>query len=122
MLSAIETTLIAGKRFKIDVSLCGDLAANPLATFPLIGYGLERFSMAASSIDMIRHIIRNTPYEDCKELARELSVLNTAQEIRVYIRDFVITRINDGRWPGLASNERFKNVLISVLQREGGGN
>jgi phosphotransferase system enzyme I (PtsI) len=41
-------------------------------TVVLLGLGLDEFSMAASSIPLVKHIIRSVSISTCRELAADL--------------------------------------------------
>ena len=51
--------------------MCGEMAGDTEATKILLGLGLDAFSMSASSIPMVKDIIRNTKMEDAKVIAKE---------------------------------------------------
>jgi phosphotransferase system enzyme I (PtsI) len=49
--------------------MCGELAGDPSATALLLGLGLDEFSMTASSIPVVKQIIRGATLESCRALA-----------------------------------------------------
>lgn len=77
----IHKTVQAGKRAGISVSLCGELAANPMATMLLIGLELDELSMSPSAIAEVKKIIRSVKLTDAKELALKSLEMSTAAEI-----------------------------------------
>lgn len=56
----------AGKK----VSLCGEMAADPLSALLLLGMGIMEFSLSAPSIPIVKQVIRNHSMEECRKLAR----------------------------------------------------
>ncbi|MFH1710280.1 MAG: aldolase/citrate lyase family protein [bacterium] len=121
--SAIKATIEAGRENDTPVTMCGDMASNPMAAFVLLGLGLKEFSMDPSSIDMTRHIIRNVPVKDCEELVMQLERITTPQEARVFVKEFVLEKIeNNPNWKGLAELPAFKKTLVNRLKLEAGEN
>jgi len=57
VLRMIRQTVEAGRAAGIDVALCGELAADPVATPLLLGLGLEEFSVSAPLIPELKRAI-----------------------------------------------------------------
>ena len=58
-----------GKKEGIEVSLCGEMAADTLAIPLLIGLGLESLSIAPTTILYAKRIIRYISYDSAKKMA-----------------------------------------------------
>src|SRR5947208_9990849 len=58
----IKRVIDAGKRAGIPVSMCCEMAADPIYAVVLIGLGLEIFSMNPSAIPMIKNLVRSVRY------------------------------------------------------------
>lgn len=63
------------------VGMCGEMAGNEKLVPVLLGFGLDEFSMSASSILNARKVIRNTNYEDAKVLAEKVLACGLPEEI-----------------------------------------
>jgi phosphotransferase system enzyme I (PtsI) len=72
ILRLIKTTIDAAHKRGIKAAMCGEMAGNSAVTVLLLGLGLDEFSMAASSIPLVKRIIREVTAAECKELAEEL--------------------------------------------------
>ena len=72
ILRLIKTTIDAAHNRGIKTAMCGEMAGDPSLTVLLLGLGLDEFSMAASSIPLVKRIIREVNVSDCRELAEEL--------------------------------------------------
>lgn len=116
VIRAIKAVIEMGRLKGKLVSICGDMASNPLAAFVLLGLGLEKFSMAANSIAVIKHIISNVSAEDCRELAGGLETITTSQQAKVFIKDYVFKKMADGTWIGLAEPPEFRAVLENRIR------
>lgn len=84
-----------GKKAGKQVSLCGEMAADPFAAPLLVGLGLESLSMSASIIPQIKKIIRSISYKDAKELAEKCLQMRTEKEINDALHHFYNKRIQD---------------------------
>jgi phosphotransferase system enzyme I (PtsI) len=60
VLHLIKLTIDAGKKMKVPVSMCGEMASDPRYTRLLLGMGLNYFSVQANAILEIKHIINNS--------------------------------------------------------------
>lgn len=72
ILRFIKTTIDAAHSRGIKAAMCGEMAGDPRMTALLLGLGLDEFSMAASSIPLVKRIIRSVNINTCRELAEEL--------------------------------------------------
>ena len=68
----------AGKR----VSLCGEMAADPLCTLLLLGMGLDELSMEAFFVPVIKRVIRSLSYAEAQALTQEIQQLGTVREVK----------------------------------------
>ena len=66
--------------------MCGELASDPVATMILLGLGLDEFSMTASSIPLIKKILRSVSKAECEEVANKALSMDTAEEITEYAK------------------------------------
>ena len=72
--------------------MCGELASDPVATMILLGLGLEEFSMTASSIPLIKNILRSVSKAECEEVANKALTMDTAEEITGYAKSVLIEK------------------------------
>ncbi|HEY4641578.1 MAG TPA: phosphoenolpyruvate--protein phosphotransferase [Thermoanaerobaculia bacterium] len=96
LLRLIKSVIDAGKRAKIPVSMCGEMAADPIFAIVLLGLGLENFSMNPSSIPVIKNVIRSARYKDCRRIAEMSLQKRTAQEIEEFVIENVALRFPEG--------------------------
>jgi phosphotransferase system enzyme I (PtsI) len=88
VLKLIKQTIDAAHAKGIPAAMCGELARDPEATALLLGMGLDEFSMAATSVLQVKHIIRNVNYESCKNLADAVLASTSCQQVKTLIRDW----------------------------------
>ncbi len=73
--------IAAGK----PVSLCGEMAAEPISAILLLGMGITSFSLAAPSIPVIKQSIRNVTEIIAQEIAETALTLESSREITTYL-------------------------------------
>ncbi len=81
----IKMTLLEAKRLQKSVTVCGEIASNPLFTALLIGLGVKNFSCAPRFIPIIKRTIRYLSLITCCEIAEEVLTLKTSSEISEYL-------------------------------------
>lgn len=96
ILRLVKGVIDAGKRAGIPVSMCGEMAADPIYAIVLLGLGLEIFSMNPSSIPVIKNVIRSVRYKDCRRIAELALNKKTAQEIEEFVIESVAMRFPEG--------------------------
>jgi phosphocarrier protein FPr len=82
VLRMIRQTIEAGRAAGIGVALCGELAADPLATPLLLGLGLEEFSVSAPLIPELKRAISSWSVPEAEEVAREALAVDSCQAVR----------------------------------------
>ena len=87
VLRSIYQIISAAKKAGIYVGMCGEAAADPLLTPVLMAWGLDEFSMSASSILETRKRIAGLSLEELKTKADRVLDLATEQEVRSYLEE-----------------------------------
>ncbi len=70
------------------VSICGEMAADPLAIPLLVGLGLQILSVSASAVPLIKRLIRSMNYEEVKNLADKCLTEKTEVEIKKKLEEY----------------------------------
>ena len=65
----------------IDVSMCGEMAGDPLCLPVVLGLGLRNLSMNSTSIPLVKAMIRSLSISECEELVQEVFELDSAEAI-----------------------------------------
>jgi len=79
----------AATREGIPVSLCGEMASDPLLLKLLIGCGLREFSMTPGAIPMARRVVKDTSARQMVRVAARVLTLGTVDEIEHYLEEEV---------------------------------
>jgi len=85
ILRLIANVVEAGAAEGIPVSMCGEMAANPLMVPVLLGIGLEQFSMNPQAIPVVRALVRQLSYRESMNLARQASAMATARDVEEFL-------------------------------------
>jgi phosphotransferase system enzyme I (PtsI) len=94
LLSILETVQ-RGHLVGIPVGLCGELAADPLATALLIGLGIDELSVSAGIIPEIKKIIRSIRLTDCQDIASAALELPTSEDVQRFLEGEMKRRFAD---------------------------
>ena len=76
-----------GRRENVSISLCGEMAGDPLFTILLVGMGLRMLSMAASNVPRVKKIIRSITMADAERVKRRVLSFETERDVLYYLRD-----------------------------------
>lgn len=87
ILRMIRHVVNAAKDAGIGVSLCGEMAGDPLCVSVLLGLGIEELSMNARAIPLVKKIIRSISVEEARADFEKVMRLHTADEVRAHISD-----------------------------------
>lgn len=85
VLRLISKVVTAGQEEGVDVSMCGEMAADPLMVPVLVGFGLQRFSMNPQAVPVVRALVRQLSYREAVHIARQAAKLVTAREVEEYL-------------------------------------
>lgn len=84
ILTSLATT--AGIKGK-PISLCGEIASDPVYTALLLGLGFRSFSVSPGRLLEIKYAIRSIDAAAASQLAAKALSLSSAQEIRRHVQD-----------------------------------
>jgi phosphoenolpyruvate-protein kinase (PTS system EI component) len=71
----------AGLEAGIEVGVCGEVAANPVAAFMLIGMRVSSLSVGPASLAEIKKVIRSVSFADAQEAVQEALAAPTSAEV-----------------------------------------
>ena len=87
VLKLLRDVIRTGQRNNVSVSVCGEMAGEPLYTLLLLGLGLTTFSMNGPDIPEVKKIIRSTTYEHAKHVARKVMSFDSERQVMHYLRE-----------------------------------
>lgn len=90
LLRLMRMVVQAAHNEKISVSICGEMAGDPLTTPVLLGIGLRELSMNAVSIPEVKNIIRSLNMESVRSLGRQIIKLPTISDVRAAVQEYFV--------------------------------
>ncbi|WP_261816735.1 phosphoenolpyruvate--protein phosphotransferase [Vibrio gallicus] len=74
---------------QLEVSVCGELAGDPLGALLLLGLGFEQLSMNSSNVARIKHLIRQTEIKKLRELSAQALQQSYAEDVHNLAQDYL---------------------------------
>ena len=72
---------------KKKISICGELADNPLAAILLLGMEFDILSMSARNLTRIKWLIREFTFKKAKEILQHVLRMREASEVKSYLEE-----------------------------------
>lgn len=82
VLRAMEQVVLGAAKQNTPVSVCGELAGDPLGVMALLGMGIESLSMSAGSLPRAKKVIRSFSRQELKDLFMQARDLPDSQDIK----------------------------------------
>jgi len=82
VLNALKLIVAGAKKYDRPVSVCGELAGNPLATLLLLGLNVDSLSMSASSLLKVKWVVRSFSRSRARTLLGAALRMDTAEQVR----------------------------------------
>ena len=81
ILRTIHLVARAGRRRRVPVAVCGEMAADPILLTLLVGLGLTEFSMAPTAIPLAKQVLRGLRAQDARRIARRSLRARTSADV-----------------------------------------
>jgi phosphotransferase system enzyme I (PtsI) len=95
VLRLLDAIVAAARRAGIRVSLCGEMAAEPLCLPVLLGLGLDEISMTPGALPLARHVLRRLQAREARRLVRDLLGSTDPRDSRAQVEAFMAERLPD---------------------------
>ena len=82
-------------RLNIPVSVCGEMAGDPIYASLLLGMGASSLSLAASMLPEVKYLIRKMKITDARALVDEVMQINDPVAVVRRLEGFRIDTIGD---------------------------
>jgi phosphotransferase system enzyme I (PtsI) len=80
--TAIDTSKDNGK----PLSICGEMAGNPMHTVLLVGLGLKRFSVIPRNIPVIKELISHISFAEASESVSHMQGIQTTEDVSRWLK------------------------------------
>lgn len=95
VLRLISRTVEVGHANGLEVSVCGEMASQPIMAFALIGLGVRQLSVAARSVPLVKAIVRGVSAQVAAEAAQAALATRTARDAERELRSRLLTAFGD---------------------------
>lgn len=95
VLRLINRTVRMGEETGREVSVCGEMASQPLMAFALIGLGVRQLSVAPQSVALVKRVIRAVSAAVATEAAEAAMLTGTAEEAENVLRAAIRSTLGD---------------------------
>jgi phosphotransferase system enzyme I (PtsI) len=86
VLRTIAGVVAAGAAGGVPVSVCGEMASDPLHSVVLVGLGVRELSMSPAAIPRVKAVLRGVAAEEARRLVVAALALPTAAAIEAVLR------------------------------------
>lgn len=86
MLRTLLKIVEGGHAGGVEVSICGEMASDPLAVILLLAMGFDTLSMNSASLPRIKWIIRNTSIASARKMLSDVLEFEHPTDIRLYLQ------------------------------------
>ena len=109
VLRSLKQIILAANKINKEVSICGELGGDPMASMLLLGLGkLSDLSMEPHSIPKVKKIIRLIRLEEARQMADHVLNLSSVEEISRFIATEMRTRFPEDFDRDLSFQEKLK--------------
>jgi phosphoenolpyruvate-protein phosphotransferase (PTS system enzyme I) len=109
VLRQLHHVVAAGSAAGIEVSVCGEMASDPLGALLLVGLGYSTLSVSPPALPLVKWLVRKVPAGVCRDAAQAALAARSADEVpgimRAAVAAFADVRLidRDATLPGRIS-------------------
>jgi phosphotransferase system enzyme I (PtsI) len=85
VLRLIRACVDGARSSGLEITLCGEMAADPAYTLLLLALGIDVLSMSPSSIPRVKRVLRNAELRDARALLEAAMSFNSVDEIEKFV-------------------------------------
>ncbi|MEO8844328.1 MAG: phosphoenolpyruvate--protein phosphotransferase [Kofleriaceae bacterium] len=89
LMRLIAMVVDAAKAANIPVTVCGEMAGEPMIASILVGLGVRELSMSAVSIPEVKDAVRQMALEDTQRLVSRVKTVSTSAEVRAIVSAYM---------------------------------
>jgi len=95
VLRTLKQIVDEAHRNKIPVSVCGEMAGDPVYTPLLFGLGVDSLSMSPAWLPSVRYLVRAMTMADARKLAADALTMSSPKEIYARCEEFYRARVKN---------------------------
>lgn len=91
----IERTVNVGRANGLEVTVCGEMASQPLMAFALIGLGVRQLSVSPRAVPLVKRLVRAIRADVAAEAIRSAMIAQTAEAATRLLSDSLAEQVGD---------------------------
>ncbi|RLV61706.1 phosphoenolpyruvate-protein phosphotransferase PtsP [Parashewanella curva] len=88
VLRALQRIMLDCRQHELEVSVCGELASEPMGAVLLLAMGCNKLSMNHGNIPKINYVLRRVSLSELKPLLRSCLLLDSGEEVRDLVHNY----------------------------------
>jgi phosphotransferase system enzyme I (PtsP) len=89
VLRALKLLLDSCKQQALPISICGELAGDPVGAILLVGMGYQTLSMNSANVGRIKYVLRHVEHSQLERLVDQVMGMNHSSDIHQHSRQFL---------------------------------
>ncbi|MCC4831225.1 phosphoenolpyruvate--protein phosphotransferase [Shewanella sp. 10N.7] len=89
VLRALKWTITDCNRYRLDASICGELAGEPMGALLLVAMGYQKLSMNQGSIARINYLLRRIDKQSLELLLDKALTLSNGEQVRLLLNEYL---------------------------------
>ena len=95
VLRLIKQVQATGAAHGVEVSVCGEMASQPVTVFALLGLGIRNFSVSPRAVPYVKRVVRGVRAEAARDAADAALSAGTAREVELLLRRRLRAELRD---------------------------
>lgn len=95
VLRLIKQVQMTGAAHGVEVSVCGEMASQPISVFALMGLGVKNLSVSPRAVPHVKRIVRGVRIEAARDAADAALSAGTAREVELLLRRRLRAELGD---------------------------
>lgn len=96
VLRTIKHIIDTGKKKGVTISVCGEMAGDPIYSPLLLGLGADELSITPSTVPEIKYLVRKMKISEARTMAEEVLALAEPKAIFDRLRSFYLGHMDEG--------------------------
>ncbi|MEO7997164.1 MAG: phosphoenolpyruvate--protein phosphotransferase [Gemmatimonadaceae bacterium] len=95
VLRLIKQVQMTGAAHGVEVSVCGEMASQPISVFALMGLGIKNLSVSPRAVPYVKRVVRGVRIEAARDAADAALSAGTAREVELLLRRRLRSELGD---------------------------
>lgn len=97
---SLATLAAAGRKANVPISICGEMATDPVGAVLLTGLGFDTLSVAPPALPLIKWILRTVPASATVDAANDALLAPSAEAVTAVVRARMAPHVDARLFPG----------------------